>query len=116
MGRRNYGRQYRLHRLMTNDQAIDTGGVQHTKPCPDCPMARKSLRGWLGGSTPEEYVRLAHSDVVVPCHCVKDVQCAGMAIYRRNVAKRCDPPNLVLEKDKDLVFATPAEFLAHHQR
>lgn len=87
---------------------------QITKPCSDCPMRRDSLNGWLGGSTPEEYARLAHSDAVVNCHVYGNVQCAGMAIYRKNVCKRADPPNLVLPGDKDTVFSTPMEFLAHH--
>lgn len=90
--------------------------VQITKPCTDCPMTREALSGWLGGATPDEYVRLAHSDLVVPCHVHGNVQCAGMAIYRANVVKRCDEPNLVLPKDKETVFATPFEFLAHHDR
>lgn len=104
----------KLHQLMSSDDAIDLDGAQHLHPCPDCPMARSALPGWLGGATPEEYVRLAHSDTVVACHCIRDSQCAGMAIYRANVCKRCDPPNLKLPKDTDRVFASPFEFLDHH--
>lgn len=89
--------------------------VQHTQPCSDCPMDRKSLPRWLGGHTADEYVRLAHSDHVVDCHVITNQQCAGMAIYRANVIKRCDPPNLRLPKDTEKVFATPMEFLAHHK-
>lgn len=90
--------------------------VQHTEPCSDCPMARTALPGWLGGATPNEYRVLAHSDMVVKCHVIANQQCAGMAIYRANVVKRCDPPNLVLPKDTKKVFATPMEFLAHHEK
>lgn len=78
-------------------------------------MARTALNGWLGGATPEEYVRLAHSDAQVSCHVYGNVQCAGMAIYRRNVCKRVSPPGLVLEKDTEAVFATPMAFLEHHR-
>lgn len=89
---------------------------QHTQPCSDCPMTRDALPGWLGGATPQEYRLLAHSDTVVPCHVILNQQCAGMAIYRANVVKRCDPPNLVLPCDKVKVFATPMEFLEHHEK
>ncbi len=90
--------------------------VQITKPCTDCPMARTALSGWLGGSSPEEYRRLAHSDAIVDCHVHGNVQCAGMAIYRRNVCKRVEPPGLVLPGDIAKVFATPMEFLEHHTK
>lgn len=89
--------------------------VQITQPCTDCPMARDALPGWLGGATPQEYRQLAHSDAVVACHVHGNVQCAGMAIYRRNVCKRTDPPNLTLPADRVKVFAHPGEFLAHHE-
>lgn len=89
---------------------------QLSRPCSDCPMARSALPGWLGGATPDEYVRLAHSDVVVPCHAYKGSQCAGMSIYRANVCKRRDPPQVLLPADESRVFATPMEFLAHHTR
>ena len=101
--------------LISSDEAVK-GKAQHTKPCSDCPMTRTALRGWLGGATPEEYRRLAHSDTVVDCHAIRRTQCAGMAIYRANVVKRCDPPNLVLPKDERAVFASPMEFLKHHER
>lgn len=101
--------------LISSAEAVE-GKVQHTTPCSDCPMTRTALKGWLGGATPDEYVRLAHSDHVVDCHAIKNTQCAGIAIYRRNVVKRCDPPNLVLPKDTEAVFSTPMEFLEHHKR
>lgn len=90
--------------------------AQIKKPCTDCPMARKSLSGWLGGATPEQYRALAHSDTLVACHVHGNVQCEGIAIYRRNVCKRVDPPGLILERDEATVFATPMEFMAHHER
>lgn len=102
-------------RLISSDQAVE-GKVQHTQPCSDCPMARSSLPGWLGGATPEEYARLAHSDTVVPCHAIRRTQCAGMSIYRANVVKRRDPPQLQLPKDIEKVFATPMQFLDHHSK
>lgn len=101
-------------RLISSAEAGE-GKCQHVKPCSDCPMARTALNGWLGGATPEEYRRLAHSDYVVECHAIKNTQCAGMAIYRSNVVKRADPPNLKLPADTKLVFSTPMEFMAHHE-
>lgn len=101
-------------KLISSAQAAK-GKVQHTQPCSDCPMARSSLNGWLGGATPQEYVQLAHSDAVVDCHAIRKTQCAGMSIYRANVCKRRDPPQLQLPKDTSKVFATPMEFIAHHE-
>lgn len=101
-------------KLISAEEAVQ-GKAQHTRPCSDCPMARAALPGWLGGSTPDEYVKLAHSDNVVACHTIRRTQCAGMAIYRRNVCKRTEPPNLTLPKDTGPVFSTPMQFLAHHE-
>lgn len=89
---------------------------QITRPCSDCPMARTALNGWLGGATPEEYAQLAHSDTIVSCHVQTNVQCAGMAIYRRNVCKRVTPPGLILPADHAAVFSNPMEFKAHHSK
>jgi len=101
-------------RLISSADAVE-GRVQHTQPCSDCPMARSSLNGWLGGATPEEYVRLAHSNDIVDCHAIRNTQCAGLAIYRRNVCKSIAPGGLSLPKDTTKVFATPMEFTAHHK-
>lgn len=102
------------HQLIASGETAPAK-VQITQACSDCPMARRALPGWLGGATPDQYLKLAHSDALVPCHVYGNVQCAGMAIYRRNVCKRIAPPGLVLERDPVKVFATPMEFLAHHR-
>lgn len=104
------GRQF-----ISADQAVDAKR-QHTRPCSDCPWARKALNGWLGSMSADEWVRVAHSDALVDCHTLRGAQCAGIAVYRRNVCKRADPPNLRLEADRETVFATPAEFKDHHSR
>lgn len=88
--------------------------VQITQPCTDCPLRRTSLPGWLGGSTPAQYLRLLHSDALVPCHCHGNVHCAGVAIYRANTAKRVEFPGLKLAADRDIVFDHPEDFSAHH--
>lgn len=99
--------------LVTSDEARPRK-TQHTQPCADCPWGRASLPGWLGGADVQTWLQVAHSDTHVPCHTVGNQQCAGIAIYRRNVAKRVDPPLLRLEKDVEKVFATPMEFQKHH--
>lgn len=104
-----------LHKLMSSDEAI-AGLPQHKQPCPDCPWARDSLPGWLGGESVEYWRSLGHSDHVVDCHTIKDRQCAGISIYRHNVCKRVEPPNLKLPGDTTKVFASPMEFEAHHTR
>jgi hypothetical protein len=84
-----------------------------TRACSDCPLRRDSLKGWLGGATPDEYARLCHSDEVVECHVHAGSRCAGLAIYRKNVAKR-QPVEHELPADRGSVFSNRAEFLAHH--
>jgi hypothetical protein len=100
---------------MTHIDEAPRAKVQHREPCHDCPMRRNALNGWLGGSTPEQYAQLCHSNAIVDCHAIRGAQCAGVAIYRANVYKRCDPPNLVLPADRDGVFETPMEFVEHHK-
>lgn len=102
-------------RLLSSEDAVDSKGVQHEKPCSDCPWARASLPGWLGSLGADEWLRIAHRDDLVDCHALKGAQCAGIAIYRRNVAKACYPPNITLPADRENVFAWPAEFKAHHE-
>lgn len=84
-----------------------------TKTCSDCPLRRDSLRGWLGGLSPEEYRRLLHSDIRVECHVHNGSRCAGVAIYRTNVCKS-QPPEDKLPADTATVFAWPQEFIDHH--
>lgn len=105
----------RRRQLISSAEAVDAK-AQHTRPCSDCPWARTALNGWLGGATIDEWIATAHSDAPVDCHTLRGAQCAGIAIYRRNVCKRADPPNLLLEADREAVFATPAEFREHHSR
>ncbi len=92
-----------------------TGKVQHKRPCSDCPWRRDSLPGWLGAIGFAEWLQVAHSDSRVDCHVVSNMQCAGLATYRANVAKQPrDPKILLLPKDTTNVFATPMEFSKHH--
>lgn len=102
-------------RLISRDEAVD-GKMQHVRPCSDCPWARTALPGWLGGGSIEDWVRTAHSDTYVDCHAIRNTQCAGIAVYRRNVSKLVSPPLLRLDADHEAVFASPMEFTAHHKR
>lgn len=101
---------------------------QHRKPCPTCPFRRTCTPGALGGENPATtFIGQAFGNFWIPCHEQIDYtdrnwrtnydtpQCAGVAIYRSNAhpAER-KGMNIVLPADKDLVFASPAEFLAHH--
>lgn len=89
---------------------------QHTTPCSDCPWKRDSLPGWLGSHTANEFIAMAHGEVQYTCHVIVNQQCAGMAVYRRNVCKQPhDPATLRLPADRETVFATPAQFLEHHK-
>jgi hypothetical protein len=102
--------------MTTSDEAVPTD-EQPKKPCHDCPWRRESIKGWLGAADPDDWLIIAHSDEPVPCHAIKGPQCAGLAIYRANMCKLPrDRAVLRLPADRETVFATPAEFLAHHAR
>jgi hypothetical protein len=67
-------------------------------------------------------------DHEMPCHLTMDYenehwedeldlseQCAGAAIFFSNICKLSrDKNRMMLPRDKELVFSTPQEFLAHH--
>jgi len=91
--------------------------TQHKKPCSDCPWARASLNGWLGGLSIEDWLARAKSDENVECHTAGNQQCAGLAIFRRHICKSPrDPAVLRLEADREKVFANPQEFSDHHSQ
>jgi hypothetical protein len=103
-------------KLISTAEAVPAK-AQHKKACSDCPWARTALPGWLGGATAEQWVACAHSDEKIECHTLTGAECAGAAIYRANVAKSLrDPQAFRLPADPVKVFASPAEFKAHHGR
>ncbi len=107
-------------RFKTSSQAV-VCSKQHNKPCGDCPWTNKSLPGWLGSDTVEDWLSIAHSDVISECHTRKRTktkfwQCAGLATYRANVAKGSRDGMLKLPKDKEAAFASPLEFVRHHKQ
>jgi hypothetical protein len=101
-------------------------------PCSECSFRRDIEPGFLGGSPPEVYIGQSVGPFKVPCHKACDfddpnwreksmydtTQCAGMAIYRTNVgvADRMPADLHKLPADRNTVFATHAEFLAHHRQ
>lgn len=101
---------------------------QHTTPCKTCPFRRSSTPGELGGSPTGTFVGQAYGAFWVPCHEAVDYdnpkwkeqyetpQCAGIAIYRANCHPEIGRPDVLLKlpEDKATVFASPDEFIAHH--
>lgn len=98
---------------------------QHNTPCGGCPFYRKCEKGALGGSPPEVYVGQIVMPFWLPCHQsqnyrgkssdVNEVsECAGAAIMRANIGVQPRAPLLALPPNKELVFATFAEFYEHH--
>lgn len=101
------------------------------KPCSDCAFVRTSTPGNLGGSAPEVYVGQSIGPFFIPCHLTYELGdekligklnctggCAGSAIYRANLGVDHMMPEGInkLPADRDLVFSTHAEFVAHHRQ
>ena len=103
-------------KLIIGADAVRTK-AQHTQPCSDCPWARDALPGWLGSNTIEQWLEAAHGESLIDCHTMTPWQCAGAAIYRANVAKRCRTRDiLALPPDAEQAFTSPQEFINHHKR
>lgn len=105
--------------------------TQHTKPCKECPWRKNSAPGWLGASTPEQFLAQAESEIKMPCHCAVNYEredwetqalhaprCAGHAVYLKNRCKL--PRNRELSafvnsvEPSAEVFTRPEQFLSHH--
>lgn len=100
--------------MTSSDEAVPADG-QGRSPCHDCPWRKTSIAGWLGGGTTADWIDTARSDAAVPCHALAGQQCAGIAIFRANIAKLPrDPAVLRLPADRETVFGTPHEFSAYH--
>jgi len=94
------------------------------RPCNDCPWRRESAPGWLGPSTSQEWVEMAHGEVPIACHLTITneswdddgiKQCGGAAIYRANVCKKPRNSEIIVgNPDREKVFSRSTEFLAHH--
>lgn len=100
------------------------------KACPECVFRRDSKPGAMGGSPIDTYVGQIVGPFVIPCHMhykgrtmvevreeAFDIpQCAGAAIFRANIGVDRLLPECIERKEPDrvLVFASLAEFVAHH--
>jgi len=96
-------------------------------PCQECPFSRSVEPGALGGSSPEIYIGQVLLPFWLPCHRsanyqgkasdVNEVQeCHGAAIMRANLGVKTPDALLTLPPNRQLVFASLAEFYAHHAR
>lgn len=108
--------------------------LAHKTPCKKCPWRRDSLPGWLGSDTPEGFLQTTIAGAHMPCHCAVDYEqrhwedqianaphCAGSLVFLTNICKLPHDDRIVefrrqVEADRTLVFATPQQFLDHHNR
>ena len=109
----------------------DPGDPRYSRrsPCAKCPFSRSCTPGALGGSTPGVYIGQAEGPFLLTCHMSEGYdqsvgpqpelpQCAGAAIYRANLGVAGKMPDFLLSlpADENLVFASHAEFMAHHMQ
>lgn len=96
-------------------------------PCIECPWRRDSAAGHLGPHDAKTWAQAAHGESAIACHATitgEDWtdpgmrQCAGAAIFRRNVLKLPHNPTIATsdEPDHERVFSSSREFIAHHER
>lgn len=98
------------------------------KACRECAFRRDITPGALGGSAPEVYIGQTQAPFYIPCHChysadtpdwkdkaMQAPQCAGSRIFRANIGNENHESLLGLEANHELVFSSPAEFIAHHR-
>lgn len=100
-------------------------------PCRDCAFRRDSVPNNLGGSPVETYIGQTLGNFYIPCHtrygemtdpdwkkvAMQAPQCAGSQIFRANAFPGINHAEQIksLPADHDLVFSSPAEFIAHHK-
>lgn len=101
---------------------------QHQTPCKACPWLKTSARGWLGDSTPIEFLQTSEAEHRMPCHLHVDYesaewradadkapQCVGRAVHFSNRCKHPRNPDLLrATADRERVFTSPQEFVDHH--
>ncbi len=109
--------------------------LRHTRPCGQCPWRRESAPGWLGSSSPEEFLFTTNSEAPMPCHCAIDYTdpdwkstqfpsaplCAGALVFLKNSCKSPRDPELnkavkSVSADPEAVFQWGHEFLEHHNQ
>lgn len=97
-------------------------------PCHDCPFAKHTPAGALGGGSLETYLGQIVGPFFLPCHNspgynqfdvnLNNRQCAGAAVFRSNLGvDRLMPGSLLHLPAGDLVvFPGLLEFVVHHGR
>lgn len=94
-------------------------------PCPECPWRKTSARGWLGASTPVEFLQQSEAGIHMPCHMHVDYDradwevqaaeapaCRGRLAHFANRSKRVEGLPQVGRDDEIITF--PQEFVDHH--
>ena len=101
---------------------------QHKTPCRECPWKVQSTQGWLGASTPIEFLQTSEAEHRMPCHlhvnyeheswqnqAEQAPQCAGRAIHFANRCKMPRTPDLLqLPADRENIITSPQDFINHH--
>ena len=98
------------------------------KPCDECPFRKKSLKGWLGGETPQSTLDFVNGEADFACHKTRHKEesamsrCKGFLMFTRKMCK-------IPKYNKDLQTAvmkidfkspqldeilTRIEFIPHH--
>lgn len=89
---------------------------------------KNSGRGWLGNTTPVEFLQTSEAEHRMPCHNAVDYersdweeqaskapQCVGRAIHFANRCKLPRAPDLITAvADREAVFSNPQDFIDHH--
>ena len=104
------------------------GNLPAKVPCKECPLARTSEPGALGGYSPMQYVDVILGVADLACHMSKGFDekqpnlqrsCTGLAMIRANIGGYEGARNSMdavehVGPNRDLVFSTAIEFLVHH--
>lgn len=94
-------------------------------PCPECPFRKDSLRGYLGGFTPEETYKAALSEDGFDCHLTRgDGQerkhCAGRLLFATKMCKsfrnkELEQARFAVKAENSLDDILGFDFLGHHK-
>src|SRR6185369_17781581 len=63
------------------------------KPCDECPFRKKSLKGWLGGETPQSTLDFVNGEADFACHKTRHKEesamsrCKGFLMFTRKMCK-----------------------------
>lgn len=102
------------------------GELPSKLPCVECPVARASVPGQLGGYTAEQYLYILHSYADIACHLspgfpkklATQRSCTGVAMYRANCGVKAGGHAAEaiehIGENTELSFANQSEFRTHH--